>query len=199
MAVDTARIVADLLAFYDFSAKAVLAVGAGGGQLAEYGRRARQVVAVDCDAAAVTALARRVRALGLEDRFTLRHSELLAVEDPADVVLFELSLHEMPDPGLALDHALGLAPEVVVLEHSPGSPWAYQVLEEDKVELAWRAVHQRRPSRARHHRLEHRFATHRELLDKVRSQGEEAVRRAERFRGLTDIAIPVGYGLALLG
>lgn len=199
MAVDIARIVADLLEFYDFSDRLVLSVGAGGGQLAEYGRRARRVLAVDRDARALGVLASRVRELGLHHRFILRHADLLAVEDPVDVVLFELSLHEMPDPGLALDHALRLAPEVVVLEHSPGSPWAFQVLEEGKVELAWRAVRRRNPSRVRHHGLEHRFDTHRELLDRVGCQGEEAVRRAERFRDRTGISIPVGYGLALLG
>lgn len=199
MAVDTARIVLDLLAFHDFTDRLVIAVGAGGGQLAEYGRVARQVLAVDCDAAALAPLAARVRQLGLEDRFVLRHADLLAVGDSADVVLFEFSLHEMPDPGVALDHAMRLAPAVVVLDHSPGSPWAYHVVEEDKVTAAWRAVMERRPSRVRHHRLPHRFSSHRQLLERVSPQGEEAIRRASRFRDQTDITIPVGYGLALLG
>lgn len=199
VAVDTARIVADLLAFHDFTDRLVIAVGAGGGQLAEYGRVARQVLAVDCDAAALTPLAARVRQLGLEDRFALRHADLLAVGDCADVVLFEFSLHEMPDAGAALDHALRLAPAVVILDHSPGSPWAYHVVEEDKVAAAWRAVGRRLPARVRHYRLDHRFRSHQELVDKVRTQGDEAIRRAERFSHETDISIPVRYGLALLG
>jgi len=47
MAADVRAIVANLAEFYDFGSKVVVDVGAGGGQLVEFARPARRVVAVD--------------------------------------------------------------------------------------------------------------------------------------------------------
>lgn len=52
MATDLSAIVRNLTAFYDFAGKTVVAVGAGGGQLAESARSMRHVVAVDRDPSA---------------------------------------------------------------------------------------------------------------------------------------------------
>ena len=57
MATDMAAVLANLLGFYRFDDTIMIAVGAGGGQLAGYGRVARQVIAVDSDGAALAALA----------------------------------------------------------------------------------------------------------------------------------------------
>jgi len=46
MATDDKKLIAELLSFYDFTAETVIAVGAGGGQLLEYGRAAGQVLAL---------------------------------------------------------------------------------------------------------------------------------------------------------
>jgi predicted RNA methylase len=124
MATDVAVVLANLLGFYEFDSKTMISVGAGGGQLAGYGRVAQKVIAVDPDGAALAALAERTRALGIEDRFVLVDKDFMAVSERADVVLFEFCLHEIPDHGGALAHATTLAPDIVVIDHAPGSPWA---------------------------------------------------------------------------
>ncbi len=198
MATDIAAVLANLLGFYRFEGKSVIAVGAGGGQLAEYGRAARSVIAVDRDGAALAALAERVRALDLEDRFTLLERDVMALDLRADVVLFEFVLHEIPDPGAALAHAATLAPDVVVIDHAPGSPWAHATDETEKVAASWRAVEARGVRRRSDHDAVQRFASHDELVRKVGGQGAEALRRAERWRGRTAIEIPMTYAVALL-
>ncbi len=198
MAADITRILSDLLDFYDFAAKRIIAVGAGGGQLAEYGRSAAEVIAVDVDPSALEQLGQRLGGLGLDGRFTLRQADFLEVADTGDVVVFELSLHEMADPGRALDHAARLAPDVVVLDHAMGSSWAYHVVEEGKVANAWAAVVARGPARLRTGHTTQRFASYDELVAKVSSQGELAIQRATVWQGRTDIVIPLGYSLALI-
>lgn len=198
MATDVALVVRNLLDFYPFAGKTVVSVGAGGGQLVEYGREARKVLAVDQDVAALQRLAEVVRAKGLSGSFELVHADFFDVSARGDVVLFEFSLHEMPDPARALAHARTLAADVVVLDHSPGSDWAFQTVEEEKVRASTVAMRRFGVRSERVFRAEQRFADHAELLAKVSSQGPLAVERSERFRGATDIVIPFGYGIALL-
>ncbi|MCK7462089.1 MAG: serine hydrolase [Sphingobacterium sp.] len=130
MAADYKKMVADLLAFYDLGDKTVLSVGAGGGQLIEYGRTARKVLALDSDALALEKLRENLEAAGLEDRFEPVLGDFFAIDLKADVVLFEFCLHEMADPGAAVERARGLAPAVVVFDHGPGSEWSYLAAEE---------------------------------------------------------------------
>jgi hypothetical protein len=198
MATDYAALLANLLAFYEFDDKAMISVGAGGGQLAGYGRAARKVIAVDPDGAALAALAERTRALGIEDRFVLLEKDFMAVTERAEVVLFEFCLHEIPDHGGALAHAATLAPDIVIIDHAPGSPWAHVVDETEKVAASWAAVAARGARRTEDFDAVQRFASHQELFDKVRSQGAEAIRRIERWRGCTEITIPMAYRTALL-
>ncbi|HVN32236.1 MAG TPA: methyltransferase domain-containing protein [Thermoanaerobaculaceae bacterium] len=198
MATDYAALLANLLAFYEFGNKVMLSVGAGGGQLAGYGRVARKVIAVDSDAAALAALAERTRLLGIEDRFDLVEKDFMAVAERADVVLFEFALHEIPDPGAALAHAATLAPDTVIIDHAPGSPWSHAVDETEKVAASWEAAAARGPRRVQDYDAVQRFPSYRELFDKVKGQGEEAIRRIERWRGCTDITIPMAYRIAAL-
>jgi len=65
MATDVGLILHNLLAFYDFTGKTVVAVGAGGGQLAGYGFQAKRVIAVDRDPAAMDQLKAVSSRLGL--------------------------------------------------------------------------------------------------------------------------------------
>jgi hypothetical protein len=53
MATDINTIIANLMAFYDFRDKTVISVGAGGGQLIEYGRTAGKIIAVENDPGAM--------------------------------------------------------------------------------------------------------------------------------------------------
>ncbi len=196
MATDAEAVLANLLHFYPMDGKTVLSVGAGGGQFAGYGRAARRVTAVDCDAAALTALAERVRTLGLEDRFILLDADFADVRERADVVLFEFALHEIADPGAALTHAADLAPDVLIIDHAPGSPWAHVVDETEKVERSWRAVEDRGVRREEEYDAVQRFATYQELYEKVKGQGAEALRRIEPCRGRSGITIPMAYKTA---
>jgi len=198
MAADYKKIVADLLAFFDFKDRTVLSVGAGGGQLIEYGRAARKVLALDCDAPALDRLRENLKAAGLEGRFEPILGDFFTVDLEADVVLFEFSLHELADPGAALDRARGMAPSVVVFDHGPGSLWSYMAAEEDKVVAAWAAVCRRPVRKTRIHDGVQAFAAFEDLRDKVKGQGETSLARIEAYRGQTGIRIPFTYGLALI-
>jgi hypothetical protein len=87
---------------------------------------------------------------------------------------------------------------VVVFDHGVSSPWAYYVVEEEKVRASWEAVKAFRMTRHSEYRAEQRFGTYDELLAKVQVQGNEAVRRIERFKGQSEVVIPMTYELALL-
>ena len=198
MATDAGLVVRNLLDFYPFAGKTVVSVGAGGGQLVEYGREARRVVAVDGDAEALRRLADVLAAKGLAERFELVCSDVHDVTARGDVVLFEFSLHEVPDAARALAHAKSVARDVVVLDHAPGSEWAWHVVEEEKVRRSAEVMRRLGIRAERLFRGEQRFADHAELLAKVSVQGPLAVERAERFRGATGIVIPFGYEAVLL-
>jgi predicted RNA methylase len=198
MAADYKKIVADLLAFYEFKGRTVLSVGAGGGQLIEYGREARKVLALDCDAAALDRLRENLKAAGLEDKFEPILGDFFTTAPEADVVLFEFSLHEMADPVAALERARRLAPAVVVFDHGPGSLWSYMAAEEDKVVAAWAAVCRLPVRKTRIHEGVQTFAGFEALYEKVKGQGETSLARIEGYRGQAGIRIPFTYGLALI-
>jgi len=113
-------------------------------------------------------------------------------------VYFEFCLHETSDPTEALAHARTLAPDAVVFDHLPNSPWSFHAAEEGKVRRSTEAM-ERFGIRRRHSlSVEQRFGDYDELLAKIRVQGELAIQRAQRFRGATDIVVPMNCGLALL-
>lgn len=198
MAADIDLILKNLMEFYSFSGKHVLAVGAGGGQFAAYGREARTVTAVERDLAAMESLRAAVSRLGLADRFVYWSGDFNICPVAADVVLFEFCLHEMDDPAAAITRALRLAPEAVVIDHAPGSPWIFYGAEDDKVERSWKALAAFPLTRRADFNSEQRFADFAELEAKVRPQGQESLRRIEPFRGRRGIVIPMGYAAALL-
>ncbi len=199
MATDIGLILQRLLAFFDFSGKTVLAVGAGGGQLAGYARSMRKVLAIDRDLAAMKQLQEAAERLGLQDRFEYWTGEFADCDRRGDVVLFEFCLHEMDDPSAAVAKATTLAPEIVVIDHAPGSSWVYFTAEDDKVDRSWRALGRMQVTRQCSYATEQRFADYDELYTKVKSQGDESIRRIERFGEKTGIIIPMTYALALIG
>jgi len=198
MAADIGAILQRLLAFFDFSGKSVLAVGAGGGQFAEYARPMRKVLAIDRDLAAMRQLQEAAMRLGLQDRFEYWTGDFADCERHGDVVLFEFCLHEMDDPAGAVAKATALAPEVVVIDHAPGSPWVYFTAEDEKVDRSWQALGRLQVTRKCCYTAEQRFGNYEELHAKVRTQGAESIRRIERFREKTNITIPMTYALALI-
>jgi len=198
MATDMELILQRLLAFYDFSGKDVLVVGAGGGQLAGYARSMRKVLAIDRDLAAMKQLQEAAVRLKLQDRFEYWIGDFADCDRHGDVVLFEFCLHEMDAPSAAVAKAATLAPEVVVIDHAPGSPWVYYTAEDDKVDRSWRALGRLQVVRQSSCTTEQHFANYGELHTKVMSQGEVSIRRIERFREQTNINIPMTYALALI-
>jgi hypothetical protein len=192
------QVVEYLRGFYDFTDRVLIAVGAGGGQFLDVYREARKILAVDSDPEALLRLAEAVTARGLNGRAELVQADFSEITSHAEVVLFEFSLHEMPDPAQALLHARSLAPEVVVFDHAPGSEWTHYIVEEEKVRRSTEAMERCGIKRRSAFRSEHRFEDHAELLARVASQGPTAVARIAPFWEQRSIVIPLVYGAALL-
>jgi tRNA A58 N-methylase Trm61 len=198
MATDIGKLIANLHAFYDLRDKAVVSVGAGGGQFIEYGRRAKKVWAVDTSEEALGKLQESLARAGLEEKFSLVLSDFNRFRQKGDVVVFEFCLHEMPDPAAALAHARELAGDVLVLDHLPESPWIYYGTEEEKVANSWRELRSRPLRNFQKYEAAQFFKDYEELRQKVSVMGEEAVRRIKPFIGRKDITIPMAYGFALV-
>jgi tRNA G37 N-methylase Trm5 len=198
MVTDIRRVVENLRGFHDLDGRVILSVGAGGGQFLDVYRDAGKILAVDSDPAALRQLEAAVAARGLQDRVELVRGDFFEVTRRGEVVLFEFSLHEMPDPAKALLHARSLAPEVVVFDHAPGSEWAYHTVEEDKVLRSTEAMERCGIKRRAVFEGEQRFKDYGELRDKVASQGPTAIERIARFQDRRDIVIPMRYLAALL-
>jgi SAM-dependent methyltransferase len=199
MATDLDAIVLALGAFFDVVDRTVVWVGAGGGQLVEYARRARRVIAIDRDARALERAADRARATGLIDRCTLLHADFLDVDPRGDVVLLDFCLHEMADPDRAIDHAERLAPDVVVVDHAPESPWAWYAAEDALMTRAWSAVERHATRRRRDLQAHQVFADFAELSAKLAAQGPTSRERIAELRGRAPVTVPMPYRLALLG
>jgi methyltransferase family protein len=198
LATDYAKLTENLNRFYDFTDKEVLFIGAAGRQLLDPSTRAKKLIAIDKDAAALQQLEAKIAAEGLQDRVETVASDFGDVRVQADVVYFEFCLHEMDDPEKALTHAKSLASDIVVYDHSARSEWIYYGAEEDKVASSSAAMERFGIRRRQTFMAEQRFGTYAELLAKVGPQGPLAMERARRFKGANDIVIPMSYELDLL-
>ena len=198
MAADIPAIMRNLKAFYDFAGKAVVHAGAGGGQFIAYARRARRVLAVDPEPAAVARLKEAVGREGLADRFEVVNGVLADITTPADVVFFEFCLHEIDDPAAALAHARTLAPEAVVIDHAPDSPWVWLMDEGGKLTRSWGAVGRTPVShKASFEGVQH-FNVFQELEAKLESLGEPTLTRIQKYRESLDFTIGMDYRMALI-
>lgn len=198
MATDIEAVERNLTSFYDFKDKAVVHVGAGGGQLIGYSEVARSVLAVDIDEEAASQLDEAVRGKGLAQKFEIQVADILSVSAEADVVYFELCLHEMPDPEKALKHAQSLAPEIVIIDHHPDSRWAWYILESDKARRSWDAVRKFDVIQEKSYDAEQHFPDYTSLLSKVEVMGDQAVARISEFIGKSEIIIEMKYSIAVL-
>lgn len=196
--VDPKALVNNLINFYDFRDKTVLAVGAGGGQITDYAEAAKKVIAVDCDSEAISKLAEVLEQKSLTSKFEILVSDFMKLNIHADVIYFEFSLHEMSDPAAALKHASTLAPEILIFDHLPGSKWSYYTAEEEKIANAWNAVEKQSPSkRARFEGLQF-FKDHSEILARLQVLGEPTLTRIAKFKTQANFTIPMPYGIALI-
>ena len=187
MAADYQKLAGNLTSFYDFTAKTVLYVGAGGRQLLDPAVKNRRLIAIDRDAGSLAGLNIEAVAADFEE-----------VRLHGDVVYFEFCLHEMRDPLKALQHARALAPDTVVFDHSPGSEWIFLGAEEEQVGRSTAAMVAFGIRRRVSLHMEQRFQDYAELLAKVKGQGEVAIERARRFEGAAGIEIPMDCELVLL-
>ncbi len=198
MATDAKKMVANLLSFYDFDGRVIVSVGAGGGQLIEYGRNAQKVVAVDSDLEALSRLRDNLQKAELADRFELVHSDFCRTNVTGDAVLFEFCLHEMSSSKVAVAHAQGLCRDIIIADHWIDSEWAYLVSEDEKVAASWAGID---PIQFRKFQVcsgVQLFSDYEELFQRVAGQGEQTVKRIEPFRGQKNISIPMTYALALV-
>lgn len=198
MATDIQAILDNLERFYDFAGKDVVHVGAGGGQLMGYARRARRVTAVDSDAAAVALLEAKLEELG-RPNVAVRQADFLDFDGRADVVFFEFCLHEIERPDAALAHAFSIAAEVLVADHAPQSAWAWYTAETEKASRGWAAV-ERYPARREAldvHALQ-LFPDQEALRARLAVLGEPSLSRVLDYRGRRDIVIGMDYRLALI-
>ncbi len=198
MATDLRSIIDNLTAFYDFSGKRVLHIGAGGGQLIDYACHAQQVIAVDIDAAAIEKLQKNVVAKNLEHKISVRKQELAAIEDTFDVVFFEFCLHEFSDPDTALRHAATLAPEILIIDHSPDSKWAWTIDETELLQKSWQAIQRMNVRKKTIVNAEQFFSTGQELQSRLATCGEIVQMRITGLKEQSDITINMPYSLALI-
>lgn len=198
MVVDRNILTADLTKFYDFRGKAVLYVGAGGGQLLSPTSGVREIAAVDSNPASLEAFRReaKTRWAGIPVRFFPQ--DFAEVEEPADVTYFEFCLHEMKDPRRALDHARSLGPDIVVMDHLPQSEWMFYGAEEADALRSSKAAESFGIKRRQTSMAEQRFKDYDELATRLSGQGEVSHQRILGMKGTTDIRIRMDYGLFLL-
>jgi hypothetical protein len=112
--------------------------------------------------------------------------------------LLEFCLHEMPDPARALAHAGQLAPDVLVIDHAPGSRWSWCAAEDHQVEAGWNAIAEGSIRRRLDIEAFQRFRNYTELEAKMAAQGPKSVERIAAYRNEEAISIPMPYRLALL-
>ena len=98
-----------------------------------------------------------------------------------------------------LEKAGTLAPDILVIDHAPGSPWEWYAAEEGGGEAAWAAVGRAGVRRTRDVEGVQCFRDLAELRDRFADLGPASHERIEAFRGTRPIAIPMPYRLALLG
>lgn len=198
MATDVKTIVANLLSFCDFENQTIISVGAGGGQFIEYARTAYKVYAVDNDIEALNKLSVSLEKANLSDKYTLIHADFEQINLKGDVVLFEFCLHEMKNAEAAIKRALTMASVVLISDHLPNSEWAFIVDEDLKVANSWNAIANFNLRKCEMCDTTQSFSDYEELYQKVKGQGEEAVKRISKFVNQTCIEIPMSYGFVLI-
>ena len=198
MATDVKKIINNLLEFYDFNNQTIITVGAGGGQLIEYGRVSKEVFAIDYDMEALQKLKDNLIRSGLDDKFTLIHSDFCLTNLKGDVVMFEFCLHEMDDPEAALKHALTMAPHIIILDHWPDSEWAYFGGEEENIAKSWTSLKLFQLIKVRKFDAFQFFNDYEEIYQKVIGQGENSIKRINDFKDKKKFSIPMSYGIALI-
>jgi len=115
-----------------------------------------------------------------------------------DVVFFEFCLHEVKDPGAALERAFEMAEEILIIDHAPESQWAWFTAETEKATVSWEAVRGLSIVGERTYHAVQKFSDHRELHDRIKVLGEPSVSRILQYEGEQNIRIEMDYSMALI-
>jgi len=199
MSTDLQAMVNNLCEFYDFTDKVVVSVGAGGGQFYEYAFPTWHVIAVDHDIWCLERLKESLLKEGILDGFTLVQSDFYEFKAEGDLLMFDYCLHEITDPEKAIHHALTMSSRILINDHWPDSEWAYIVNEDVKVKRSWEAIEKFCIYKMQRYDTSQLFRDYEELLQKVKGQGDIAIKRIEKYQGMKDFQIPMSYGLVLIG
>lgn len=198
MVVDRSELTANLQGFYDFEGKSALCVGAGGGLILDPSSGVARVVAVDRDAGALQKFRAESKAkwAGVPLRFIPRKFETVNVR--SDVVYFEFCMHMMDDPHKALQHARSIAPDIIVMDHRPGSKWVYYWAGEEEVLRSTKALESFGVRRQKEFVAEQRFKDWEAFAARLSGEGEESRRRVLELKGAEEVHMRMDYGLYLL-
>jgi len=198
MVVDRSGLTANLTKFYDFKGKSALCVGAGGGLLLDPASGVARVVAIDRDVELLQGFRTESRAkwAGVAMRFVPRKFETVQLR--GDVVYFEFCMHQMENPRQALEHARSLAPDIVVIDHLPGSKWVYYWAGEDEVLESAKVMKSFGIRRQQTFTTEQLFEDWKALAARLSGEGEESRRRVLELKGTRGVRIPMDYSLCLL-
>ena len=198
MVVDRRELSANLRKFYDFSGKAAVCVGAGGGLLLEPASGVASVVAIDKNAEELEKFRVGSKAswAGTPLQFVPRKFE--EVDYRGDVVYFEFCMHMMEDPRKTLEHARSLAQDIVAIDHLPGSKWVYYWAGEDEVRRSTEALESFGIKRRSRFVAEQRFKDWQALADRLTGLGEESRRRVLELKEAKEVHMPMDYCLYLL-
>lgn len=198
MVVDKSELAANLAKFYDFQGKSAICIGAGGGLLLEPSTGVASVVAIDKDAEALDKFRNesKSRWVGIPIQFVPRRFE--EVDFRGDVVYFEFCMYMMEDPQKTLEHARSLAPDIVAIDHLPGSRWVYYWAGEKEVLRSTKALESFGIKRKKRFTAEQRFKDWRALADRLTGLGEESRRRVLELKEAKDVHMPMDCCLYLL-
>ncbi len=197
MATNIELINQNIINFYDFSNKDVIHVGAGGGQLIEYSKKTKRVLAIDSDIKAVETLMTKIENSGLNN-ISVEINDFFEVDAVGDLVLFEFCLHEIDRPYDALLKALKMAGNALIIDHSPESRWAWYAAETEKATKSWGAVDRFDILKTEHYLTEQRFADYPELYERLKVLGEPSLSRISGYKKSSNIKIEMSYKLALI-
>jgi hypothetical protein len=183
--------------FYDFTGKSVLLVGAGTQTLLSPAPRIKKLIAIDPGGPVGDSKGTLFQISG-HDVLEVIPAKFESVFLFVDVVYFEFSLHAIADPKMALTHARGMAPDIVVFEHSPNSEWTFQTGEAQMVRRSSLAMKRFGICRRKTFQVEQQFADYHEFFAKISAQGPIATQRANPYLGVNNIVIPMRFQLVLL-
>ena len=124
-------IINNMYDFYDYSNKSVMIVGAGYGKLNGYANNANRIIAVDKDKEALSMLEKALEKDTMNSKYSLINDEMEKVNLNVDCVVFEFVLHQIDDIERAIDHAMRISKNVIMVNHKSNSEWINLVNEQD--------------------------------------------------------------------